>query len=289
VTTPDPYPLELAGEPADPPVEAPADLVEAWRDFEDAERDAADEAGPLYGAAAWRPAPAIAQLVAEADAANPARDRRSDGIVGDLRHQARVSGHNPDGRGVVVAADLDKDGLPMPAAVERARQLAAAGNLPQLAYVIHAGRITARDFAGWLEYDGENPHVTHAHFETFHDGRGDSVQPWGIFVPARAATPRPAPTTPRNAPRAATRDLRGRGLDLRGEQGNAGPRVAALQAFLARVKLGGYARLEADGQWGPRTSGVLAHYGHRVGVHGADGRTIGPQLARRLWSAGFRG
>lgn len=290
----DTYPLELAGDPADTPVDAPADLVQAWRDFEDGERQLLEDEGPLYGAAAWRPAPAIARLFTEANAANPRRDKRSDGIVGDLRHQARTSGHNPDARGVVVAGDVDVDGLPMAAAVERARLAALAGDLPQLAFIIYAARITSRDFTRWLSYEGDNPHVTHGHFEVGHDPkRADDARPWNIWTAPRAATPRPAPTTPRDAPRRPTGpDLRGRGLALRGEEGSGGARVAALQTwFLRTFPLYAGARLGpagADGRWGPATSSLIREYARRCGIR-ADGRNVGPQLARRLYGHGFRG
>lgn len=285
----DSYPEHLALDRSDPPEPAPEDFVQAWRDFEEAERARLEEEEPLYGAGSWRPAPAISRLFMEANAANPDRDRRSDGIVGDLRHQARKSGHNPDARGVVVAGDVDVDGLDTVGAVERARVLAHAGKLPQLAYIIFAGRITAPDFSHWREYDGENPHVTHSHWEVGHEPeRADDARPWNVWTAPRPATARPAPTTPRNAPPAPTtdrRDLRGSGLDLRGEEGARGPRVAALQGWLSRT-FPAYARgLAADGVWGPRTSAVVREFARRCGIT-ADGRNIGPQLARRL--AGYR-
>lgn len=300
MTAPDGYPHALAGEPADPPEAAPADLVEAWRDFEEQERQALDREAPLFAAGSWRPAPAISRLFMEANATNPGRDRRSDGIVGDLRHQARRSGHNPDARGVVVAGDVDVDGLDMAGAVERARVAALEGRLPQLVggYVIYAARITAPDFSRWLAYEGDNPHVTHGHFETAHDPkRADDARPWNVWTAPRSTTPRPAPTTPRPAPTAPRndppgpiRDLRGRGGGLRGEEGAQGPRVAALQAWLRRTFPLYAGRLAVDGVWGPRTSAVLAEFGRRtLGPGIADGRNIGPRLARQLLRYRFRG
>jgi hypothetical protein len=279
------YPEHLAGEPADAPIDAPTDLIEAWRSFEDGERQLLEGEGPLFAAGSWRPAPAIARLFAEADTANPRRDKRSDGVVGDLRHQARKSGHNPDGRGVVVAGDVDVDGLDMAGAVERARQAVLAGRLPQLAggFIIYAARITSPDFTRWLSYEGDNPHVTHGHFETAHDPeRADDSRPWNIWTP-----PGPAPAGP--APAAAGGDLRGRAAALRGEEGAQGPRVAALQGWLRRFAPAYAGQLAADGVWGPRTSAAVREFGRRAGVVSADGRNIGPQLARQLLRYGFRG
>ena len=39
----------------------------------------------------------------------PGRDKASDGWIGDAAHQARVSDHNPDRRGIVHAIDVDED------------------------------------------------------------------------------------------------------------------------------------------------------------------------------------
>jgi peptidoglycan hydrolase-like protein with peptidoglycan-binding domain len=82
-------------------------------------------------------------------------------------------------------------------------------------------------------------------------------------------------------------DLTGRGTTLRGDAGNNGPRVAALQAFL-RDRYPLYAKsLAADGWWGPATTAAIAEFGHRSNIPSADGRNIGPKLAAALYAAGF--
>jgi hypothetical protein len=82
-------------------------------------------------------------------------------------------------------------------------------------------------------------------------------------------------------------DLTGRGTGLRGDVGNNGPRVAALQAFL-RDRYPLYAKsLAADGWWGPATTAAIAEFGHRSNIPSADGRNIGPKLAAALYAAGF--
>jgi hypothetical protein len=109
----------------------------------------------------------------------------------------------------------------------------------------------------------------------------------------------PSPTVPPSSPPAPTPapggsgwtgpDLTGTSLALRGDEGNNGPRVAKLQDFW-RTRYRAYARdLAVDGWWGPATTGVCAEFARRSGIRSADGRNIGPQLARKLYLAGFRG
>lgn len=302
----DQYPHDLAGGRTSPPEPPPAELVAAWRAYEAEERAELAGTAQLYGAGTWRMAGALQQLLAEADAANPHRDKTSDGGIGDERHAARVSDHNPDANGRVCARDFDADGLDLDAAFERARLAVLAGRLPQLVggYLIRVGRITAPDFSEWREYRGENPHVTHGHVSVAHDpARADDRRAWNVWTAARPPAARPTPTRPtppaaRPAPPAPTGprgDLTGRGLQLRGEQGDAGPRVRQLQRWLLRW-YPAYAReglgpAGADGEWGPRTTAVLREFAHRRPgtVPSADGANIGPRLARKLTAAGFRG
>lgn len=302
----DTYPHQLVGGAARPPVAVRAAVLEMARDAR--RREMAALAPPeVYGFTMpdWRLAHSLSTLRDEANEANPLRDKSSDGTIGNSAHAGRGPGspewddsdHNPwltvAGLGVVRAEDLDVDGLDLPAAVERARQLALAGKLPQLVgggYIILNGRITAYDFTEWRVYRGTNAHVLHAHFSVSTDPvRFDDRRRWNIFHPA-AVKPTPRPTPPPAPPSGWTGpDLRGSGLDLRGEVGANGPRVEALQGFLARYAPL-YARgLDVDGWWGPQTSGVIREFGRRTGIVRADGLNIGPQLARKLLLAGFRG
>lgn len=110
-------------------------------------------------------------------------------------------------------------------------------------------------------------------------------------LPPPAPAPAPPPPVPAGWPGP---DLRGRGLDLRGDHGNSGPRTAGLQDWLRdtfpayRHALGGRL-ITVDGYWGQETTGWLREYARRSGVRTADGRNVGPQIARRLWLSGFRG
>jgi len=52
---------------------------------------------------------AASQLREQIDDSFPDRDRTSDGWIGDTRHAARKSDHNPDAQGWVRAIDVDSD------------------------------------------------------------------------------------------------------------------------------------------------------------------------------------
>ena len=110
------------------------------------------------------------QLREQFDDTFPDRDRRSDGWIGDLRHSARPSDHNPDpATGVVRAIDVDRDvhksGKPdlMPDIADQIRLAAKAGE-KRIAYIIFAGRIASSRLGWrWRPYKGSNPHNHHLH------------------------------------------------------------------------------------------------------------------------------
>jgi hypothetical protein len=305
------YPHHLMGAPAAPPTAPGARILRLAREARSRQLaeeglEAQRELG--FTMPNWRLAKAVTGLRDEANQANPARDKSSDGTIGDSRHAGGGPGtpewddsdHNPwltvAGLGVVRALDIDTDGLDLAAAFERGRQLAAAGKLPQVTgggYFIVFGRITAPDFNGWHAYKGTDPHVTHGHVSmSTAPARFDSTAPWGIFgaVPAPAPAPAPVPAsgTDWTGP-----DLTGRGPTLRGQaagqpqgpQSN-GQRTAELQGFLNRYAPA-YSKLNVDGWYGTATGGVLAEFARRSGIKGADGLNIGPQLAAALYRAGF--
>jgi hypothetical protein len=110
------------------------------------------------------------QLREQFDDSFPDRDRRSDGWIGDLRHSARPSDHNPDREtGIVRAIDVDRDvhksGKPdlMPNIADQIRLAAKAGE-KRIAYIIFAGRIASSRLGWrWRPYKGSNPHNHHLH------------------------------------------------------------------------------------------------------------------------------
>jgi hypothetical protein len=110
------------------------------------------------------------QLREQIDDAFPDRDRASDGFIGDARHAARKSDHNPDVQGWVRAIDIDRDlngkgRKPdvMPDLVDQIRVAAKSGD-KRISYIIFDGKIaSAKKAWAWRPYDGINKHNHHAH------------------------------------------------------------------------------------------------------------------------------
>lgn len=109
----------------------------------------------------------VIQLREQADDAYPDRKRNSDGTIGDRRHSARKSDHNPDPRtGYVRALDLDADFTKSSAtAAYIADQIRIAARTDKrISYVIFNHKIaSARSLWRWRKYKGINPHTSHIH------------------------------------------------------------------------------------------------------------------------------
>lgn len=144
----------------------------------------------------WRVARSLTTLRDQVNAAHPLRDKRSDGTIGDARHAAQVSDHNPDAYGVVRALDLDHD----PDGKTYADKLDAhaladtlvASRDPRLKYVISRGRIArsypknGRPAFTWQTYTGSDPHDTHVHVSVVGTSLADRTTPWQITTKALA-------------------------------------------------------------------------------------------------------
>jgi len=119
------------------------------------------------------------QLRLQVDDTYSDRDRTSDGWIGDTRHQASVSDHNPDAAGIVRAIDIDRDlsgkAKPdfMPNLADQIRLCARAGD-KRISYVIFDGRIASSKKAwAWRPYDGANKHNHHCHISFTQAGDTD--------------------------------------------------------------------------------------------------------------------
>jgi len=109
------------------------------------------------------------QLRLQVDDCYPDRDRTSDGWIGDTRHSARPSDHNPDEQGVVRAIDIDRDlfgkAKPdlMPDLADQIRLCAKSGD-KRISYIIFEGKIaSSKKGWAWRPYSGINPHRKHLH------------------------------------------------------------------------------------------------------------------------------
>ena len=114
---------------------------------------------------------AAIQLREQFDDSYAGRDRSSDGWIGDTRHAARPSDHNPDAEGWVRAIDIDRDlsgkAKPdlMPDLVDQIRLLCKSGFEKRISYIIFDGFIYSAKFRFIKrKYTGANKHTKHAHF-----------------------------------------------------------------------------------------------------------------------------
>jgi hypothetical protein len=107
------------------------------------------------------------QLRDQVDTWFPDRCTKSpEGWLGDSRHSARKSDHNPDGFGWVRGLDLNSrlessDSL-APYLADQIR--VAAKQDSRISYVIYNGRICSKILNWrWRKYKGINPHKRHIH------------------------------------------------------------------------------------------------------------------------------
>lgn len=228
-------------------------------------------------------APALVKLRAEVNALFPKRDKSSDGWIGDPRHQARKSDHNPDWGsrppGVVRAYDFDigpdnRHGLDL-----RNQVLRATIGDPRVEYVISNGRIYSRNY-GWQArvYRGENPHNTHVHVSlrgaeldddaarriAYDDRRwiGDDAPPKTTLPAVNLALVKAAARRPRKSV--------------------APVHVKRVQRALNAKRNAG---LAVDGIYGPATRAAVASFQRSMGYRGVDadgilGARSGAQLGR---------
>lgn len=120
------------------------------------------------------------QLREQIDDAYPDRDRRSDGWIGDAKHAASKSDHNPDAKTgyVVRAIDIDADlSRHKSESVYLADQIRAyAKRSKRIAYVVHNGKIASPILNWrWRKYKGSNPHTSHIHISFTKAADNDSA------------------------------------------------------------------------------------------------------------------
>jgi hypothetical protein len=119
------------------------------------------------------------QLRDQVDTWYPDRRTTSDGWIGDARHSATKSDHNPDERSGFVVRAIDIDSR-----LDSSEQLSiyladqirvCAKTDKRISYVIHNGFIASRIMGfKWRRYRGINPHKKHIHISFTKSGDKDS-------------------------------------------------------------------------------------------------------------------
>jgi hypothetical protein len=106
------------------------------------------------------------QLRDQVDTWYPDRRTTSDGWIGDARHSATRSDHNPDEFGIVRAIDIDSrlDSSEQFSIYLADQIRVCAKTDKRISYIIHNGFIASKIMGfKWRRYRGINPHKRHIH------------------------------------------------------------------------------------------------------------------------------
>lgn len=244
-----------------------------------------------------RPARSLVVLGAECDTEFPGRDRSSEGLIGDTRHQKESSSdHNPWvtdslGRGVVRARDVDAGpGLNPDETHDLIGDVVAEAALAGLrthfglfkifrrkfapmgpgAYVIWERRIASHKTKGaWVPYFGTDPHESHPHVSVALAQSGyDDGSSWGIHRFADVARGIANPSAKQHPVTLTRTNWKSHRLLVR-----------KLQRRLN--ELGG-PKLTVDGEYGARTAERVALFKKRRGFRSRTGWVVGPTVWKGL-------
>lgn len=198
-------------------------------------------------------APSLEQLRDEINDRWPRRDKRSDGWIGDPAHSARVSDHNPDGKGCVHAIDVDVDGIKVRTLLNE-----VVGD-PRVWYVIYNRRIYSRTY-DWQTrvYTGSNPHTSHVHISIRYEVRHErDTSTWfGRRRPDRT-----------NGGRLPVVDL----ASVLGHIDNATSSNAGVRRIQRSLNARYHHRLAVDGYWGPHTQSCYERHENKMKARVRDG------------------
>jgi peptidoglycan hydrolase-like protein with peptidoglycan-binding domain len=224
--------------------------------------------------AAHRSVESLKVLLAQINALAPKRNKASDGWIGDVKHMARHSDHNPEPDGTVDARDFTNDptgGCDM----RKVCDAIAASKDKRVSYMICNGQIMAGRMGPkpwvWRKYNGANGHYHHGHISVLDEGQDDKT-PWKI----EAAFKKGAVTKP-------TEDLTVKQVSSVMHLGSKGPFVKELQNNLNTL---GYGPLTVDGDFGDGTDKAVRAFqkAMKLKVDGWAGpgtlRTIGKELSK---------
>ena len=140
----------------------------------------------------WKLAKSLETLRSQINALAPGRDKTSDGTIGDARHAASTSDHNPDRNGDVCAMDITHDpahGVDAGVLADVLRQ----SHDDRIKYIISNRRIASSAVFPWRwrPYTGASPHTAHFHVSVMQAGKNDPG-PWKLTLsPLVPASPAP--------------------------------------------------------------------------------------------------
>jgi hypothetical protein len=131
----------------------------------------------------WKPVSGVTVMRDQINKRWENRDKRSDGILGDSAHQARISDHNPDSQNYVHAVDIDEDlrGSKNDN-IWLADQIIAyarmkRGGSGRLKYVVYEDQIASGTYANhfWTWRGDHYGHEMHMHISFTTHGQTDST------------------------------------------------------------------------------------------------------------------
>lgn len=214
----------------------------------------------------YRIAKSLDVMRSQFNAHAPKRSKASDGWIGDAKHAASTSDHNPwvkDGStGVVTALDITHDPQNKVDTWAIAERLRTSKD-PRVKYVISNGRIFSSTVSPWVwrKYTGSNPHSQHVHISVNSLKKHyDDHREWDLGL--AGATSRPKPDGP---------DLDNPNNRPVLRQGSKGDDVRTVQRLLV-VKI--------DGDFGPITDQAVKDFQKKQKLT-VDG-IVGPKTWAKL-------
>lgn len=132
----------------------------------------------------WKLARSLETLRFQLNAMWPNRSASTDGSIGDARHSAMQSDHNPNAAGVVCAIDVTNDPQHECHAALICEAIRASRD-PRVKYLIfNHFMLRSYDKPGipawtWAPYTGPMPHDHHFHISV-NANRADDTAPWRI-------------------------------------------------------------------------------------------------------------
>lgn len=218
----------------------------------------------------------LLQLLKQINEAAPKRSKVSDGWIGDAKHAARHSDHNPEPDGTVDARDFTNDPTGGMDSQKLCDALVASRD-PRISYIICNGKIIAgrKGPSPWKarKYTGANGHYHHIHVSVLDEGQDDKT-PWKIDAAFKK------PSSPKPKPGA---DLSTKQVNSVMHMGSRGEFVKTLQKNLNHL---GYGPLEEDGSFGAETEVAVKAFQKAMGlrVDGWAGPTtlevVGKEIAK---------